>query len=129
MAPAFPVKTQEFQADVEGINTSFILSAYADRIMVVATQLGTFGTVLTARSSHQTPSVSSHSLFIFKIQISTLPKGNLDAREGCVCRSDALLEGKHTFTVDTVLGKRDEPALIVCARHIAVSIVQAGCSR
>ncbi|KAK9901267.1 hypothetical protein WJX75_003280 [Coccomyxa subellipsoidea] len=92
MAPAFPVKTQEFQADVEGINTSFILSAYADRIMVVATQLGTFGTMLTARS-------------------------------------DALLEGKHTFTVDTVLGKRDEPALIVCARHMAESIVQAGCSR
>ncbi|EIE20140.1 hypothetical protein COCSUDRAFT_30781 [Coccomyxa subellipsoidea C-169] len=92
MAPAFPVNTQEFTTDIDGVSTFFIMSAYADRIMVVATQLGTFGTVLSARG-------------------------------------DALLEGKHTFTVDTLLGKRDEPALAVCARHMAESIVQAGCSR
>ncbi|CAL8471013.1 g10555 [Coccomyxa elongata] len=68
------------------------MSAYADRIMVVATQLGTFGTVLLSRA-------------------------------------DGLLEGKQTFTVDTLLGKRDEPALIVCARHMAESIMTAGCNR
>lgn len=51
MAPAFPVNTQEFTTDIDGVSTSFIISAYADRIMVVATQLGTFGTVLSARCS------------------------------------------------------------------------------
>ncbi|BDA45389.1 probable proteasome assembly chaperone 3 [Coccomyxa sp. Obi] len=92
MAPTFPVNTREFTAEVDGISTSFIMSAYADRIMVVVTQLGTFGTVLLSRA-------------------------------------DGLLEGKQTFTVDTLLGKRDEPALIVCARHMAESIMTVGCNR
>jgi hypothetical protein len=33
------------------------------------------------------------------------------------------------YTVTTLLGKRDEPALTVCARHMAERLVQAGCSR
>lgn len=49
MAPAFPVRSREFHAEVGGAEATFILSAYADRVMVVVTQLGTLGTVQLAR--------------------------------------------------------------------------------
>ena len=44
-------------------------------------------------------------------------------------RVNALLEGRQTYTVSTLLGKRDEPALTVCARHLAQSMADAGCTR
>lgn len=44
-------------------------------------------------------------------------------------RVNALLDGKQTYTVSTLLGKRDEPALTVCARHLAQSMADAGCTR
>jgi hypothetical protein len=49
MSSSFPVKTLEFSVPIQGTATNFFLSAYADRIMVVATQLGTLGTVQLAR--------------------------------------------------------------------------------
>jgi hypothetical protein len=49
MAPAFPVRCREFHAEVGGAEASFVLSAFADRVMVVVTQLGTLGTVQLAR--------------------------------------------------------------------------------
>lgn len=33
-------------------------------------------------------------------------------------------EGETTFTVDTLLGKRDDPALVVCGRQIVEDISQ-----
>lgn len=46
-----------------------------------------------------------------------------------LCRAEAVLEGRHTFTVDTLLGRRDEASLMVCARHMAEKLSDAGCSR
>ena len=40
-----------------------------------------------------------------------------------------MLEGQHTFAVDTLLGRRDDPALTVCARHMAEKLLDAGCTR
>eukprot|EP00271_Cylindrocystis_brebissonii_P017182 TRINITY_DN4358_c0_g1_i1.p1 TRINITY_DN4358_c0_g1~~TRINITY_DN4358_c0_g1_i1.p1 ORF type:complete len:121 (-),score=20.96 TRINITY_DN4358_c0_g1_i1:347-709(-) len=37
--------------------------------------------------------------------------------------------GEGTFNVTTLMGKRDEPLLGACARHLAELISQTGCSR
>ncbi|CAD7699887.1 unnamed protein product [Ostreobium quekettii] len=44
----FCVPTRRFLRDIEGVSTDFVLSAYDDRVVVVATQIGTVGTVLQA---------------------------------------------------------------------------------
>ena len=40
-----------------------------------------------------------------------------------------MLEGRHTFTVETLLGRRDESSLAVCARAMAEKLLDAGCLR
>ena len=40
-----------------------------------------------------------------------------------------MLEGQHTFAVDTLLGRRDDSALTVCARHMAEKLLDVGCTR
>ena len=49
MVAAFPVRTCEFSAEVGGMEMAFLMSAYADRILVIVTQLGTLGTVQSAK--------------------------------------------------------------------------------
>ena len=49
MAQSFPVRTQQWSADVSGITTDFVSSLYADRLMIVATQLGALGTIQSAK--------------------------------------------------------------------------------
>ena len=44
-------------------------------------------------------------------------------------RAEAVLEGRHTFTVETLMGRRDEPSLTVCARAMVEKLLNAGCSR
>ena len=46
---AFPVRTRQWSAAVEGVPTDFLVSGYADWIMLVATQTGTLGTMMQAR--------------------------------------------------------------------------------
>lgn len=55
MAAPFPLRTQQFEASIDGTQTAFLLTAYADRILVVATQLGTLGTMLHARCAQPLP--------------------------------------------------------------------------
>lgn len=49
MAASFPIQTVEFAVPLQGTTTSFVLSAFSDRIMVVATQLGSLGSIQLAR--------------------------------------------------------------------------------
>ncbi len=46
---AFPVRTRQWRAPVEGVETDFAVSGYADWVMLVATQTGTLGTMMQAR--------------------------------------------------------------------------------
>ena len=46
---AFPVRTRQWRAEVEGVETDFAASGYADWVMLVATQTGTLGTMMQAR--------------------------------------------------------------------------------
>ena len=49
MVQSFPVRTQQWEADVGGTRTDFLSTLYTDRFMVVATQLGALGTIQSAR--------------------------------------------------------------------------------
>lgn len=49
MTGSFPVRTAQSTCDIEGQPTQFLLSAYADRVMVVVTQLESLGAVLHAQ--------------------------------------------------------------------------------
>lgn len=46
---AFPVATRELTATIGGTETQLLLSAYADRVLVVVTQVGSLGTILHAQ--------------------------------------------------------------------------------
>lgn len=43
---AFPVRSEAFSTVVQGRSTEFCVSFYVDRVMVVITQLATFGVVM-----------------------------------------------------------------------------------
>ena len=45
----FPISSKQLTLEVEGKPTDLLVCSYEDYEMVVATQLGTFGTMLEAR--------------------------------------------------------------------------------
>lgn len=88
----FPVATREVLCTVGGHPTHVLLSAYADRLLIVATQVGTLGTVLHAEK-------------------------------------ETVLGGGTTYRVETLVGRRDDPLLELCARQLAERVAAAGCER
>lgn len=46
---ALPCRSESFSAEVGGQPADFLLTAYADRLLVVCTQLGTLGSILAAQ--------------------------------------------------------------------------------
>ena len=46
---SFPISSKQLTMEVEGKPTDVLVCSYEDYVMVVATQLGTFGTMLEAR--------------------------------------------------------------------------------
>jgi hypothetical protein len=49
MVQSLPVRTQQWTSDISGINTDFLALLYADRLMIVATQVGALGTIQSAK--------------------------------------------------------------------------------
>ena len=49
LTPNFPVSQLNFSLQIKGNETEIIISSYEDHFMVVATQIGTMGTILHAR--------------------------------------------------------------------------------
>ncbi|XP_057769450.1 uncharacterized protein LOC130989452 isoform X2 [Salvia miltiorrhiza] len=47
--PAFPVRHTSCCLDINGHKTDIIISSYEDHILVMATQIGSMGTILQAR--------------------------------------------------------------------------------
>uniref|UniRef100_A0A7N0VGH1 Proteasome assembly chaperone 3 n=1 Tax=Kalanchoe fedtschenkoi TaxID=63787 RepID=A0A7N0VGH1_KALFE len=47
--PSFPVKQKHLCLNLKGHKTDLIISSYDDHYLVIATQLGTMGTILHAR--------------------------------------------------------------------------------
>ncbi|XP_004502501.1 uncharacterized protein [Cicer arietinum] len=49
LTPKFPVSQLNFSLEIKGNKTEIIISSYEDHFLVVATQIGTMGTILHAR--------------------------------------------------------------------------------
>uniref|UniRef100_A0A2P2JL92 Uncharacterized protein LOC103963959 n=1 Tax=Rhizophora mucronata TaxID=61149 RepID=A0A2P2JL92_RHIMU len=88
----FPVSHKTFSLAIKGNKTDVVICGYDDHIFVIATQIGTMGTILQARKEE---GVSVHP----------------------------------TFNVSVILGKRDEPMLVACARQLIEHISSSGSSR
>ncbi|KAF1889040.1 hypothetical protein Lal_00015585 [Lupinus albus] len=50
-APKFPVPHKIFSLEIKGNKTEINISSYEDHFLVIATQIGTMGTILHARSA------------------------------------------------------------------------------
>ncbi|XP_059670153.1 uncharacterized protein LOC132315768 [Cornus florida] len=48
-APPFPVPHNKLSLDIKGNKTDIIISSYDDHFLVIATQIGSMGTILHAR--------------------------------------------------------------------------------
>ncbi|OIW01935.1 hypothetical protein TanjilG_14168 [Lupinus angustifolius] len=48
-APKFPVPHKNFSLEIKGNKTEINISSYEDHFLVIATQIGTMGTILHAR--------------------------------------------------------------------------------
>jgi proteasome assembly chaperone 3 len=89
---SFPVATKLFARDLGGHHTDFSYSLYADRALLIITQLGSAGTIVEAKC-------------------------------------DGAMNGKSTYSTNVLLGKRDEPAIALCARRIVEQAALAGFSK
>ncbi|KAJ9506346.1 hypothetical protein V8C86DRAFT_2467227 [Haematococcus lacustris] len=49
-AAEFPVRTKLFTRDIEDVPTDFSFSLYADRLLLIVTQLGCAGTIISTTS-------------------------------------------------------------------------------
>jgi len=92
--PGFPVPTLAYTRDVCGAPTHFAFSAFANRVLLVVTQTGTFGTVIEARRDG----------------------AGADGGGG-----GGGAPGAPTYSATVLLGRRDEPLLPLCARRIVES--------
>lgn len=47
--PGFPVRNRIFARSINGVVTNFIWNLYLDHLFLIITQIGTVGTVISAR--------------------------------------------------------------------------------
>lgn len=85
---------------------------------------------------HGSPDVSSAKLLIMwgscsiVSSVAAFITARSDVMRGCLLgRQDRALEGGMTFSVSTVMGRRDQPLLEVAARQLAEALSLAGCDR
>ncbi|XP_030482959.2 uncharacterized protein LOC115699608 [Cannabis sativa] len=90
--PSFPVTNKNISLEIKGNKTDVVICSYDDHFFVIATQIGTMGTILKARKD-----------------------------EGMLTQP--------TFDVSVIVGKRDEPMLVVCARQLIEQISLSGSTK
>lgn len=71
----FPISSKQLTVEVEGKPTDLLVCSYEDYVMVVATQLGTFGTMLEARQ-------------VCHLGLSTCDQDRLPVGKPCLVGSD-----------------------------------------
>jgi len=92
---------------------------------------GEIGTHFPVKTKQWTQAVQGHStdfvlnlfadcIFIIVTQLGKMGTLMRISKDQATSSSE---EGETTFSVETLLGKRDDPALVVCGRQIAEDIV------
>ncbi|KAG6395945.1 hypothetical protein SASPL_142079 [Salvia splendens] len=103
--PAFPVRNTSLCLDINGHKTDIIISSYEDHILVMATQIGSMGTILQASLR------------------------DLETVVALNFRKEGGVTTDPTYSISVVFGKRDEPMLIACARQLIEHISNSGSSK
>ena len=96
----FPPRAGQCACVIDGAHTEFLITEYADRVLVVATQIGKLGTVFHLSRSHS-------------VELSD-PSYEDDGET-----MDDATASMDTVIARTVIGRRDDDALRACARRIA----------
>ncbi|XP_060194214.1 uncharacterized protein LOC132623477 isoform X1 [Lycium barbarum] len=119
-----PVQQKKLSLDIKGNKTDIVICAYDDHFLVIATQIGSMGTILHARS---------YLLWNFACSAYYCAEHDSGDLRSYSCIFKFLKEEgvsiHPTFSVSVLLGKRDEPMLVACARQIIEHISNAGSSR
>eukprot|EP00243_Klebsormidium_subtile_P004179 TRINITY_DN17975_c0_g1_i1.p1 TRINITY_DN17975_c0_g1~~TRINITY_DN17975_c0_g1_i1.p1 ORF type:complete len:123 (+),score=27.65 TRINITY_DN17975_c0_g1_i1:460-828(+) len=58
----FPVKSRQFNKDIKGIKTDFLISRYEDYTAVMVTQIGKMGTILQAKKEETYGGASTYTV-------------------------------------------------------------------
>ncbi len=106
------LRTRGFRRLVQGVPTDFHLTSYADRVLLVVTQLGSVGTVIEASVDSAAGGGAAAAAALAH------PQGG-----------GAESQGGPTYTTSVLLGRRDEPLLQLCARQIVQQAQRAGCAK
>jgi hypothetical protein len=143
--PGFPVSVNVARFDVDGAPTDVVVSKYEDCVMLVASQIGAFGTILSARYA-----LTQQQPLRLWVRRDMAAAGAPQARACTSCRPsnhscpallrittwlnlggrpDASAEGRTTYSTTVLLGKRDEPLLTLAARQLVEASVEAGNTR
>lgn len=146
---AFPVKTATFEAAVGGVCCALSLSAYADRLLVVASAVGALGVVLQVgvpgfpalqHTSWQQQLRRPHQGTDGGRQRPPAPRSAAapaGARRAAPAAAPPPLQARRegpqregaTYRVDTLLGAREDPLPELAARALAEALAAAGCDR
>jgi proteasome assembly chaperone 3 len=96
----FPPRAGQCACIIDGAHTEFLFTEYADRVLVIVTQIGKLGTVFQL-SRRQSLELSD-------------PSYDDDGE-----MMDEGMASMDAVVVRTVIGRRDDEALKACARRIA----------
>nr|PNR26597.1 hypothetical protein PHYPA_030078 [Physcomitrium patens] len=97
----FPVKSKQFVTSIQGLKTEVVQFSYDDHIM------------------------SQILAFAFEIAVTQIGKmGTL-----LHARKEEGYGTGPTFNISILMGKRDEPLMMACARQLIEKMSKTGCSR
>ena len=103
----FPPRAGQCAVVIDGAHTELLIAEYADRVLVVATQIGKLGTVFHLSRSQS-------------VELSD-PSYEDDGET-----MDDATASMDTVIARTVIGRRDDDALRACARRIADALFAEG---
>ncbi|KAL6551487.1 hypothetical protein OROGR_007641 [Orobanche gracilis] len=116
--PALPIRHTALCLGIKGHSTDIVVSSYDDYFLVMATQIGSMGTILHARSFSGVNS--------FHREASMKEAGHLSKTLDFVLVKEEGVSVDPTYAVSIVFGKRDEPMLVACARQLIEHISNSG---
>lgn len=115
------IRSAGFDHRCSSVSTGFQITVYSNRILVIATQSGTLGNVLTIRCSCCFADIIFLVVLMY-LSVSKV-KTKLPYRTGGGLSEDGIID------TTSVLGSRDHPAVLACAKGLAVELSKQGESR
>ena len=99
--------TRAFEAEIGGVRTQFVLTAYTNRIMVVVTQSQNMGTL-----------VHAPTVVVLAALVSQPCSALASRRQIMACADDPLNPTGTSYSTRVLVGRRDDEALEAYARTL-----------